>query len=538
MHRALRLATLMAALVTLVACSAETTDEAAAIDGSEAPLMDLDELLEGAPDPLSLPDEPKADQVFPKQFDLVEFQSPVKSQGGRGVCSIFSTVALMEHLYIKAGWAQAGLGDMPDFSEQFLQWSVKFEVGAFRNTGGSNANRNLEAIRRFGIVDEATYPYESSPWGTINDERCTGDDQPTVCFTNGEPPDEIKNAHRYMLPSSRWVSSRPNSIKAVLMSKKQGVIAGGQFFYQSWNHRKSALPTNAEYFAEGYVLAPNQKDIEVSSEKRAGHSFLLVGWDDDLSVPTVDAEGNQVVDADGNPVMETGFFLFKNSWGTDKFGRSNDFGRGYGWISMAYIQKHLSIYTAEAPRLTQPEICGDGLDNDDNGAVDCDDNACAEESACQPDDEICDDGLDNDENGAIDCADPVCAEADACAGETPGSLSGAVRDGSSIPDVNADGIESVIRITGEGALKTVTVSVEITHTYRGDLGVTLVHPSGASVVLHDHEGRNAEDLYATFTPDDFVGLEAAGAWTLKVTDDAAGDTGTLDGWSLELTVAE
>ena len=90
----------------------------------------------------------KADAVYPKLFtELVTQQSPVRSQAGRGVCSIFATNALMEHLYIKAG-------DLPnpDFSEQFLQWSVKVEGGDFTNTEGSNSNSNLEAITRFGIV--------------------------------------------------------------------------------------------------------------------------------------------------------------------------------------------------------------------------------------------------------------------------------------------------------------------------------------------------------------------------------------------------
>ena len=45
-----------------------------------------------------------------------------------------------------------------------------------------------------------------------------------------------------------------------------------------------------------------------------------------------------------------------------------------------------------------PEDCADGVDNDGNGDVDCDDPACAE--ACA---EVCDDGIDNDEDGATMC---------------------------------------------------------------------------------------------------------------------------------------
>ena len=35
------------------------------------------------------------------------------------------------------------------------------------------------------------------------------------------------------------------------------MVVGLTFFYQSWNHRKSELPTNSDYWDEGYVLYPN-----------------------------------------------------------------------------------------------------------------------------------------------------------------------------------------------------------------------------------------------------------------------------------------
>src|SRR4051812_14249985 len=40
----------------------------------------------------------------PAKFtDLRELMSPIRNQAKRGVCSIFSTIGLMEHLYIKEG---------------------------------------------------------------------------------------------------------------------------------------------------------------------------------------------------------------------------------------------------------------------------------------------------------------------------------------------------------------------------------------------------------------------------------------------------
>src|SRR5690606_11564195 len=105
------------------------------------------------------------------------------------------------------------------------------------------------------------------------------------------------------------VSTRRQSIKAFLSGNRQAVVAGMPFYYQAWNHRGSPLPVNDEYSRKGYILFPNEKDIEESEKKSAGHSILIVGWDDELEVPTVDDDGAVVKDADGNPVTEKGFFL-------------------------------------------------------------------------------------------------------------------------------------------------------------------------------------------------------------------------------------
>ena len=523
--------------VSLSACGEDSTTHdpelEASFDDSEAPLGDLDLLLEGAPDPDTLPSEPKADQIFPKQFDLVSLQSPVRSQGKRGVCSIFSTIALMEHLYIKEG-----THTIVDFSEQFLQWSVKVELGAFQNTIGSNASRNLAAINQYGIVQEIVYPYDPLPWTTNHDERCTGDDRPTICYTNGNPSDSIKNSKRWFLPQSRWVSNRTNSIKAYIFEKRAGVLAGGQFFYQSWNHRKSTLPTNREYWNQGYVLSPNEKDIEISGEKRAGHSILLVGWDDALSVPIVDADGQQVLDADGNPTLETGFFLFKNSWGTSGFGVSNPHGAGYGWIAMRYVERYLSVNGAGVPEFgPRIEICDDGVDNNSDDRIDCADPTCSAHEMCQPV-EVCDDQLDNDDNGQIDCDDPACAETPACTEPVEeGILVGSNQADADIPDNTADGLSSPILIEGEGKIAAITVSVDITHAYRGDLVVELVHPEGTAVTLHNRAGRNAEDLVATYQPTAFNDQLAPGEWLLNISDHARLDTGHLNAWSLRIELA-
>jgi subtilisin-like proprotein convertase family protein/C1A family cysteine protease len=461
-------------------------------EDSEAPLSDLDALMAGTPTNEEIPADGKMDAIYPSTYDLVEYQSPIRSQGSRGVCSIFSTVALMEHLYIKEGT----LAD-PDFSEQFLQWSVKMELGDFTHTGGSTARSNIRAIHRYGIVSEQDHPYEPYPWDTSDDERCEGDDQPTICYTNGEPPESALDAPRWKLPSGRYVNSRPDSIKAFLVEHDQAVTAGMTFFYQSWNHRGSTLPVNSDYWSEGYVVYPNETDKEKSLEKRAGHSILIVGWDDELEVERIDENGDVMTDADGNPIKEKGFWLFKNSWGTSGFGIRNSFGAGYGWLSMRYVEEYASVYGSDEPDVDIEEICDDGLDNDFDGDVDCDDEAC------------------ND--------DPVCIE---------DGVTYKNEESASIPDDDAEGIVSTIEVDQPGTIGNVFVDVDITHTYVGDLTVTLVSPDNTRVVLHNKEGGSEDDIKETYVPAGFVGKSIQGTWTLEISDTAGSDTGRLHEWSL------
>ena len=170
---------------------------------NDPPLTTPDSLKADAPKADQIPFEGKADTILPKAFDIVSLQTPVRNQAKRGVCSIFSTVGLMESLYKKAGMAN------PDFSEQYLQWSVKSQVRAFTSTEGSSDYYNLQAINRYGIPVESAWPYEQAPWTEANDPACkgSGDGLPTKCYTNGEPLPAMKAATKYKLPAGRWVST-------------------------------------------------------------------------------------------------------------------------------------------------------------------------------------------------------------------------------------------------------------------------------------------------------------------------------------------
>jgi len=105
----------------------------------------------------------------------------------------------------------------------------------------------------------------------------------------------------------------------------------------------------------------------------------------------------------------------------------------------------------------------------------------------------------------------------------------------SIPDNNATGVTSNLSVTGNGNVASLALSLHITHTFRGDLVVTLISPGGTSFVVSNRAGGSADNIIisnqaiATFN-----GQAAAGTWKLKVQDLASIDVGTIDSWSLNI----
>jgi len=118
----------------------------------------------------------------------------------------------------------------------------------------------------------------------------------------------------------------------------------------------------------------------------------------------------------------------------------------------------------------------------------------------------------------------------------------------SIPDNSPTGITSIITVTDDGEVSEVTVPIDITHTWIGDLIVELTSPEGTTVRLHDRSGSMDDDILGTYgetlTVDgpgellDFLGESPLGDWTLFVSDNVGADTGTLNSWGLNITMPQ
>ncbi|GHE32952.1 S8 family peptidase [Streptomyces capitiformicae] len=96
-------------------------------------------------------------------------------------------------------------------------------------------------------------------------------------------------------------------------------------------------------------------------------------------------------------------------------------------------------------------------------------------------------------------------------------------------------VESPITVSGVSgnAPSSLSVPVNIVHTYIGDLQVQLIAPDGTAYTLKAYgTGGSSDNINTTYTVN--ASSEVAnGVWKLRVSDNAAQDTGRIDSWALQ-----
>ena len=131
----------------------------------------------------------------------------------------------------------------------------------------------------------------------------------------------------------------------------------------------------------------------------------------------------------------------------------------------------------------------------------------------------------------------------------------------SIPDgiganQSGDAITSTITVPDLGILSSISVNVDVTHSYIEDLGVFLFHPDQVTyAILWGRDCGDFDNFDITFSDDGteiicgnptvgtfapyeslsvFDGMDTAGDWTLQIQDYYNADTGFLNDWSIEI----
>ena len=105
-----------------------------------------------------------------------------------------------------------------------------------------------------------------------------------------------------------------------------------------------------------------------------------------------------------------------------------------------------------------------------------------------------------------------------------------------IPD-NSAAVLDAVTIDSSGAVRSVSVDVDISHTHVSDLSVVLIAPDGTIALLHDRAGAGSHDINQTYAPD-LAGTSLNGDWALRMNDAGIDDTGTLNEWTLSIEYDE
>lgn len=286
---------------------------------------------------------PRFELNAPRRSDLellIARQTPVKAQGSRGTCSIFSTTGILESLL------KIGDGDDRDLSENFLEFIVMTKV---KNPAkeGSSVSMNVPAIRSWGAITEETWPYESYDWTSASlpeeeanraEETCgeLSGNAHTACLLSHRSPEDDS-----LFPEAKsvWQENRLFNFTHRVLRKQAEifnaldrgfpVVLEVEFFYGAWNHRLMAEYGIGERdmvkWEKGTVGTPSADDIRISREHPAGHSIVVVGYDATKRV-----------------------YYFKNSWGTGSFGVSSALLKegtsGYGSITFDYAHRFGSFF--------------------------------------------------------------------------------------------------------------------------------------------------------------------------------------------------
>lgn len=305
----------------------------------------------------------------------IAYQTPVRSQGRRGTCSIFSALGLLENRLRQ----RHGFGEELDLSEQYLEYlSVRG-----RTTDGSNSWTNFNNLAQYGVPYEKTLVYDSRDWTTqtsLGEERCghlnSESNNYKSCLIIQRDPEQLFRRDEELLNESSthfdpdFVTARSEAsqfrnqylrfqnynyyvgnssrIKSYLRSG-YGLTMGMPIYYGAWNHGAGTslgIEMNRDHWMKGIVGYPARGSVDraKSPEKAAGHSVVIVGYDDER---VVEVE-MKMEDGSTKTFSYTGVYYFKNSWGTTSFGKDFTINEttypGYGMVTQDYAHEYGTFY--------------------------------------------------------------------------------------------------------------------------------------------------------------------------------------------------
>lgn len=233
----------------------------------------------------------------PASVNLIAEMPGVKYQGGRGTCVSFTVTAQREYWLRKLGLPA------DDLSEQHLYWNCKQHDGWAG--GGTWIHIAMQRLMADGICREVTWPYS----GLVD---------PANEGHNPAPVGAADDAAQYKILNFAEIGA--NQIATMRSWLSEGhPIAFTAMIYDYW--QTNPLWTTGDI----RLILPGDASL-------GGHAMLMVGYEDDESVPG------------------GGYFLVRNSWG-EQFASGGIQPPGY--LRMPYAFAEASVYAAYAMKLSE-----------------------------------------------------------------------------------------------------------------------------------------------------------------------------------------
>jgi subtilisin-like proprotein convertase family protein len=438
----------------------------------------------------------------------------VKNQGSCGSCWAFSAVGVVEAVF-NIGTGNPNL-DL-DLSEEYLV----SDCLAGNSCCGGWMDTAFAFIKSSGIPDDGCLPYVDQSGCTCSggcDSNCTYRGSGICSDATCSQRCSDWQSRVLTIDAYGGVSSAPSQIKQSVVDRGPLSVAMG-------------IGSSYGGYFDGDIYRctnPNGPGIN--------HGVIIVGYSD-----------------------AGGYWIVKNSWGSGW--------NGDGYLKVGYgecsIESYVSYAVAGAPPgqygLTmQVSPPGGGTTNpsvgdhwyDSGTSVDVSASAgsgfdfghwSGDCSGTSPSTSVY---MDSNKT----CTANFCHEGCTCypSTDTPKAI------------LDVDTITSTIDVPDNVSIDDVNVTLNITHTYDGDLSVYLISPQGTRVELFTGVGGAGDNFTNTTLDDDcatpitggaapftgcyspegslsaFDGEDSSGVWTLEVTDGFSQDTGDLQWWSLEL----
>ena len=122
------------------------------------------------------------------------------------------------------------------------------------------------------------------------------------------------------------------------------------------------------------------------------------------------------------------------------------------------------------------------------------------------------------------------------------SFSAIYNTAQAIPDGDAEGLVTSVKLAEAGNIQDITIAVDIDHAYLGDVEIAVIAPSGDRILLQGRTLGIKIKLQISYTLANtaslrlLLGSASQGNWQLEVIDSIAGDTGKLNWWQVKVSV--